>query len=219
MPARHKGIMSDALLDRLWPHQVALHADVCIEDQFAEKFNYARELGQAPRCRTVTKREPTGFGQKYVLFCFATREAAEAFAIRFDGYHFDPAKDRVSRKVNLWKWEGWGERTKRYAEIVARFERVRSKEPSLDLDLGWLLDLSERVHFTSSRASVEEFFGRRIPLGEWEIIPNTEYDARVRHHPDAAWRSACENRTRPRENEATALTLAFLRGCAYDFAA
>ncbi|WP_144224649.1 hypothetical protein [Mesorhizobium amorphae] len=218
MPPRHKGIITDAGIDRRWPYQVALHAEVCAGDQFAEKHEFACTLNEAPRRRMVMKKEPTGYSQRYILFCFAAEEDADAFAIRFEGYHFDPTKDRVSRKSNVWRWEGWGAPVRRYAEIVARLERVRSWEPSLDADIGCLLDVGLRTRFTRCRESVEDFLYWYIPLGEWHIVPNTEFDARVRHYPEAAWRSACENRTKPRENEATALTLAFLRGCAYDFA-
>lgn len=45
-----------------------------------------------------------------------------------------------------------------------------------------------------------------------------ENQCKVRRTPDGAWRYACESQARPRDNMASALTLAFLRSVAADFA-
>lgn len=55
MPASHKGMMSDATIDRQWPCQVALHAEVCTMEQFPPIQSYACLLGAAPRWCHIEK--------------------------------------------------------------------------------------------------------------------------------------------------------------------
>jgi hypothetical protein len=94
---------------------------------------------------------------------------------------------------------------------------VRSWEPALDADIRQLLGVEKPVRFTRDREEVEVFLAERLPEGAWEAWSEPAIDARVRHSAEDAWRHACENRTMPRDNEATALTLAYLRGCALAF--
>jgi hypothetical protein len=88
--SERKGELTPRYIDRGWPHQVALPADV-VRHRFAEIDRAGRELGMAPRGHAVFHG-----GQWHDVYCFADPAAAETFRLRFDGEPFNP-KDR-----------GWG---------------------------------------------------------------------------------------------------------------
>lgn len=217
---RHKGELSNAAIDREWPHQVALHAGVCTMDQFHPKHDLASRLGCAPRGRIVNKLEPTGHFETYKLYCFRRREDAQAFIDVFGGRHFHPVADREGPKSrNVWKWREWGDPAERYPEIVARLERKRSWEPSLDADIRRLLGIGGETRFTRSQPEVEAFLAERLPQGAWEVMTAGEdFDARLRLSAEAPWHYAWSRRISAPDNEATALTLAYLRAIGDSFA-
>jgi hypothetical protein len=211
--SRRKGEISPAVIDRRWPFQVALHAEICTDDQFAPLHGLGQSLNAAPRWRHVTKKEATGYEATYNLVCFARKEEAQAFIDQAGGRHFDPVKDREGPKNrNIWTWHDWGEPHQRYSEIIARLERARGYEPPLDADIAMLLAMRWRLRFTGSLEEVTGFLVGRLPQGDFEYQLSPHIDAWVRHAPDEPWRAACEGRTKPRDSLATALTLAFLRG-------
>lgn len=212
MGRRHKGALSDAAIDREWPHQVALHSELWLRHQYDGLRATALRLGCSPRGRQVTKMEATGYEALYLVTCFRTREAARAFIDECGGRHFDPIADREKRRRSVWTYREWGDPADRYPEIVARLEVARSWEPKLDADIAMLLGLPKPVRFTREQAEVEAFLCGFIPRGEWAAWQHPEIDAKVRHDPDGAWRHARENVGLSRDNAATALTLAFLRG-------
>jgi len=205
--------MSNAAIDRTWPFQVALHAELCTDDQFAPVRDLGRSLNAAPIWRHVIKKEVTGYQASYHLICFARREEAQTFIDRAGGRHFDPVCHREDpKRRNVWTWREWGEPAERHAEIVARLERVRSFEPTLDADIAILLGITRRIRFTACPEEVVGFLAARLPQGDFEYQSSPNIDARVQHGANEPWRAACEGRTRPRDSVATALTLAFLRG-------
>jgi len=211
--SRRKGELSPATIDRRWPFQVALHAEVCTDDQFARLHDLGQSLKAAPRWRHIIKKEATGYEATYNLVCFARKEEAQAFIDQAGGRHFDPAKDREElKKRNIWTWHEWGTTRERYPEIIARLERVRGFEPSLDADITTLLGMRWRLRFTGSQEEVTGFLVGRLPQGDYEYQVSPHINAWVRHGPDLPWRAACEGKTRPRDSVATALILAFLRG-------
>lgn len=205
------------MVDYTWPHQVAIHGEICRYDLFHPLHKLARQLGASPRARIVMKHEPHGYDQRYNLFCFSRREDAQTFIDRFGGEHFNPTTDRHPPRSRNGRWtkSDWGVPAERYAEIVTRLEWVKSWEPPLDADIAMLLGIRQKcVRFTRSHEEVQAFLAGRIPAGSWETQIHPHYDARVRIAPDDAWRAACENTTPPRDCLATALTLAFLRALA-----
>jgi len=208
-----KGELSSAQIDRDWPHQVALHAHVCTMDQFRPMHEFAVGLGAAPRIRTVTKSEPTGYTAPYNLFCFRAREDAQAFIDRFGGWHFDPVSDREKPKGrNVWTWREWGDPAERYPEIVARLEREVGWEPALDADIAMLLGLDQPIRFTIDQEAVEAFLREQLPDGAWEVTAEGgAFDARLRSSPEGSWFHAWDRRINGPGNAATALTLAYLR--------
>jgi hypothetical protein len=92
-----KGELSPAMLDRRFPHQVALSADTVQTCYFAIRET-GSSLGMAPRHHTVRHGERT-----YVVYCFADPESAEHFRRLFDGELFDPADRGRGSEWFLWR--------------------------------------------------------------------------------------------------------------------
>lgn len=103
--SKRKGELSNAGIDRTWPFQVALHAEICTDDQFARVLDLGCSLNAGPIWRHVIKNEVTGYQASYHLICFARREEAQAFIDSAGGRHFDPACDREKpKKCNRWTY-------------------------------------------------------------------------------------------------------------------
>lgn len=94
--SRRKGELSPAGIDRGWPHQIALHEDLCTGWQFDEHYAFNQGRSICSRGRTVIRRQDprTGCAELYRLFCFADPVDAAAFLERFGGEAFDPARSR-----------------------------------------------------------------------------------------------------------------------------
>lgn len=211
--SKRKGELSLAVIDRNWPFQVALHAEIYTDTQFVRLHDLGHSLSAAPMWRHVIKKEATGYEAAYNLICFARKEDAETFIDQVGGYHFDPARDWEEPKMsNIWAWHDWGDPARRYPEIIARLERARGYDPPLEADIAMPLGLRRRLRFTYSSEEVARFLTARIPAGDFEYQSSPHIDAWVRHRPDEPWRAACEGNAKPRDSVATALTLAFLRG-------
>jgi hypothetical protein len=87
---RRKGELSKSTIDREWPHQVALRADLGTGHNFRTIHYYiaAEKLSHCSRGHFFY-RDGVGFN----VHCFAEREHAERFRARFNGELIDP-KDR-----------------------------------------------------------------------------------------------------------------------------
>jgi hypothetical protein len=85
---RRKGELSKAAIDRDWPHQVALAAEVVACANFVAINDVCREekLSLFPRGHSNA-----GQGGGFVCYCFAERAHAERFQRRFGGEFADPA--------------------------------------------------------------------------------------------------------------------------------
>jgi hypothetical protein len=78
---RPRGGTTQGLLDRLWPYQVALPAESLRgAENSMSVYALAKELAGEPRWYRLERD-----GRDLVVFCFATAEAAQAFAERFGG--------------------------------------------------------------------------------------------------------------------------------------
>jgi hypothetical protein len=78
---RSRGGTTRSLLDRNWPHQVALPAEnLRGAENSTPIYALAKELAGEPR-RYRLERD----GRELVVFCFAERAHAQAFAERFGG--------------------------------------------------------------------------------------------------------------------------------------
>jgi len=90
-----KGELSKAMMDRQWPHQVALPAYRCTGHTYLtmQFFCEAQRLSLCTRRHCYRENDVD-----MTVFCFAERNHAEKFRDRFGGDFLDP-KDRP-------KWPG-----------------------------------------------------------------------------------------------------------------
>jgi hypothetical protein len=88
-----KGELSKGIIDRDWPHQIALPAERCMGGNYVTIRLFCEGLSLCPRGHCF-HRDNTDMN----VFCFAKRADAEKFQARFGGEFVDP-KDRP-------KWPG-----------------------------------------------------------------------------------------------------------------
>jgi hypothetical protein len=101
--ARRKGEFSAVAVDRAYPHQIALRADLCSGGNYELVQEFCKDLSLAPRGHSVRREDVD-----YVVFCFADKEHASRFRDRFAGEPFDP-KDRGCGS----NWRAWRQRKSR----------------------------------------------------------------------------------------------------------
>ena len=216
--SKRKGELTESSIDAKWPHQVAIHSELVRGFHFEPKMRFSRGLSLSPRGRSVTVMWPGMRCEDYRLYCFASREDAQAFIDRFGGEHFDPAKDRgKGKRRDYWVRGTMGDRGQRYPEILGRLEQALGEEPNLDVDMSWLLAIPTVVRFTRRRGEVEGFVRSRLPLAEWSIDLEPTIDARLRAHPAAGWHRAWRPPLPVLKSDAIALSLAFLRSMGDQF--
>jgi hypothetical protein len=92
-----EGELTSRMIDRDWPHQVALRAERVVGENYRIAHDFCRDLSLAPRGRTVR-----GESGDYVVFCVSDPAHADLFRERFDGVRFDP-RDR-GRGNNWHQW-------------------------------------------------------------------------------------------------------------------
>jgi hypothetical protein len=83
------GELSKAMMDRDWPHQVALSAYRCLGHNYLTIRLFCEPLSLCPPPQSFRRDD-----QDMVGFCFAERAHAEQFQARFGGDLHDP-KDRA----------------------------------------------------------------------------------------------------------------------------
>jgi hypothetical protein len=86
---RRKGELSKAMIDRDWPHQVALAAELVAGANYVVINDFCRQenLSLCPRGHQFHQE-----GRWFICYCFAEREHAERFQRRFGGQFVHPAK-------------------------------------------------------------------------------------------------------------------------------
>jgi hypothetical protein len=93
-----------AATERDFPHQVALHSDLCCDRNFTIIADSCRQRCLDNRTRGVSAIFPCGREIAYRVHCFATPAAAEAFRLHFGGEPFDPSRDRGKGEArNSWR--------------------------------------------------------------------------------------------------------------------
>jgi hypothetical protein len=80
-----KGELSKGMIDRQWPHQVAVQADKCTGAAWVAIRDFCRTLSLCPRGHYFY-RDTIGFN----VYCFGQRDHAEQFCDRFDGEMIAP---------------------------------------------------------------------------------------------------------------------------------
>jgi hypothetical protein len=91
---RRKGEMTDAQIDREWPHQVALAGELVKGRAYTviREFCRSENLSLCPRGHSFR-----GEDDWYICFCFAKQEHAMRFQQRFGGELMDPHGGRGGR--------------------------------------------------------------------------------------------------------------------------
>lgn len=92
-----KGELSKYQINLRWPHKIAVPAQL-VSTRFKEVLARERQLGAAPRHGTVRFRGDVDF----IVFHFATPEAAEEFRSEFLGCHFDPKDVGTGKMKRIW---------------------------------------------------------------------------------------------------------------------
>ncbi len=105
---RNSSRPSPSVINRDWPHQVALPDDLCVMRNHALIDRYCAERGFDHIKHQVTAIWPNQHKHEFWrLHCFQKKEQALAFQTHFGGYLFDPKKDREGGKVRgVWLREG-----------------------------------------------------------------------------------------------------------------
>lgn len=100
---RSSSIPSPAVIDRGWPHQVALQDDLCGDRNFDLLQAYFDRKGLKPHTRSVLAKWQSGQVQDFRLYCFADQADAREFRAIFGGQTFNPATDRDGgRAFGIW---------------------------------------------------------------------------------------------------------------------
>lgn len=85
---RRKGELSPGQVDRAFPHQIALHEELCTgTPRYEIVRDFARPLSVATRTHRFIRDD-----HWYLVFCFKERADAETFLARFGGEWFDPSR-------------------------------------------------------------------------------------------------------------------------------
>ena len=95
---RRKGELSPAMVDRDWPHQVAVPAQLCLAPNTAVIHEFCKELSLCPRGHSVMWQD-----RWYQVFCFKDPAHAACFLARFGGEPFDPKQRGRGRRWARWK--------------------------------------------------------------------------------------------------------------------
>lgn len=80
-----KGELSKAMMDRDWPHQVALLASRCAGGNYVTIRLFCEPLSLCPRTHSFRRHDAD-----MIVFCFAERSHAELFSAHFGGEFIDP---------------------------------------------------------------------------------------------------------------------------------
>jgi hypothetical protein len=79
------GELSKGMIDRDWPHQVALRADYCAGANYVTIRLFCEGLSLCPRGHSFRRDDID-----MTVFCFADRAHAEQFQTHFGGEFIDP---------------------------------------------------------------------------------------------------------------------------------
>jgi hypothetical protein len=88
-----KGELSKAMMDREWPHQVALRAYRCHGHNYVTIRLFCEPLSLCPRTHSFRRDDAD-----MIVFCFAERDHTEKFREHFGGELIDP--------IDRPKWPG-----------------------------------------------------------------------------------------------------------------
>ncbi|MDX8527957.1 hypothetical protein RFM68_26065 [Mesorhizobium sp. MSK_1335] len=103
MVRRSRGRPAPTVIDREWPHQVALPDDLCTARNYTLIREFCDKHGLDHWTRKVQAIWPDGRYEEWRLHCFRDPATADAFRNHFVGIVFDPVKDRQGgRTLGAW---------------------------------------------------------------------------------------------------------------------
>lgn len=104
MVTRNRVAPSPSVIDRDWPHQVALPDDLCTDRNFTLITKFCQDRGITHQPRQVQAIWANGKYENYRLYCFADEASARTFRDHFDGLIFVPKRDRENGKTGgVWR--------------------------------------------------------------------------------------------------------------------
>jgi len=102
-------VMSEGMMDREWPHRVALPAYHCLGHNYVMIRLFCEPLSLCPRTHSLRCGD-----RDMVVFSFVEREQAKQFRDRFGGEFLDSAT-----------WPKWSETRARHTDLFAK-QRLRN---------------------------------------------------------------------------------------------
>ncbi|RUX96597.1 MULTISPECIES: hypothetical protein [unclassified Mesorhizobium] len=113
MTKRSRATPAPSVIDRDWPHQVALPDDICTDRNFTMIAKFCQDRRLTFQTRHVQAIWTNGKYENYRLHCFSDDAAARAFRDHFDGVTFEPKRDRENGNVKgVWR------RTDEYKQML-----------------------------------------------------------------------------------------------------
>jgi len=94
---RRKGELTPAGIDRGWPHQIAVAAELSLGKLGEQQYEFCKPLMRCTRGHSVMFED-----KGYNVHCFATKAGAEAFMAQFGGEWFNPAERGKGAHWNKW---------------------------------------------------------------------------------------------------------------------
>jgi hypothetical protein len=98
MMVYRKGELSPVMIDRGWPHQVALPASASFNNGFKLIHDFCKDLSLCSRGHAVFRD-----GEWFNVYCFVEPEHAEKFTQRFGGVKFDPRQRGKGARWAQWR--------------------------------------------------------------------------------------------------------------------
>lgn len=95
---RRKGELTAHVIDRRWPHQVAIRQESITSALFNDIKAFCQAHDAAPRGHSVVRDD-----QWWNVHCFASEAHARAFLDRFAGVAFNPADRGKGDHWQAWK--------------------------------------------------------------------------------------------------------------------
>src|SRR5262249_58964293 len=95
---RRKGELSPAMVDRDWPHQVAVPAQQCLGRSTTVIYEFCKNLSLCPRGHSVMWED-----RWYQVFCFKDAAHATRFMARFGGAPGGAKPARPRRHYGRWE--------------------------------------------------------------------------------------------------------------------
>jgi len=106
--ARSRSKPSATVIDREWPHQIALPDELCCDPNFKMIGQWFADSGVGQMTRQVTAVWSQTRQETWRLYCFRKESDANAFQAHFGGVRFDPKRDRHKGLARAVAWHRTG---------------------------------------------------------------------------------------------------------------